>query len=73
LYLPQQVVECIPTEIHPCPPSSADIANWNIFFWMFLFLAFILSMSVCGLCNMELGRDSLLYAKFQTEIIDKRD
>jgi hypothetical protein len=73
LYMPQQVKPCISTPVMTCPPTSAEIADWNIFFWSMFFLMFILGLSLCGLFNMEIGRDSLLYAKFQTEIIDKRD
>lgn len=70
---PFAVLPCISTATTECPPSAADIANWNIFFWSIVLLGGMLGLSLCGLFGMDVGRDSLLYAKFQTEIIDKHD
>ena len=51
----------------PCPPTLGEIERVQLFFWTMVLLIIMLLMSTCCLCNMDIGRDSLLYAKFITE------
>jgi len=51
----------------PCPPTLGEIERVQLFFWTLVILIIMLLMSTCCLCNMDVGRDSLLYAKFITE------
>lgn len=44
------------------PPSSNDIAQYNIILFSSIALVFISYFSVMALVNMDIGKDSLLYS-----------
>lgn len=44
-----------------------DISNYQITLWIALSLILMVLITTCAMCNMNLGRDSLLYATFLTE------
>ncbi|KOO29110.1 hypothetical protein Ctob_006182 [Chrysochromulina tobinii] len=44
------------------PPSSNDIAQYNIILFSSIALVFISYFSVMALVNMDIGNDSLLYS-----------
>ncbi|RLN48163.1 hypothetical protein BBJ29_000294 [Phytophthora kernoviae] len=46
------------------PVSMPDIAEFQIVLWTSVLLGAILLMAILAMCNMDTGRDSLLYAKF---------
>ena len=48
-------------------PSLRAIEEYQIILWTSISLVVMLLSTVCCLCNMPIGRDSLLYAKFQTD------
>jgi len=57
----------------PCPPTGGEIERTQVFFWTLVLLIVMLLASTCALVNMDIGRDSLLYAKFITEHDLKND
>ncbi|TYZ63665.1 hypothetical protein PybrP1_006798 [[Pythium] brassicae (nom. inval.)] len=48
-------------------PSLEQIAEYQIVLWTSVLLAATLLLVVLAMCNMNTGRDSLLYAKFTTD------
>jgi hypothetical protein len=56
-----------PAEENYCPPLIEDISAYQIFLWTSFVLFLILSSAVSCLCNMDVGYDSLLYAKFRAD------
>jgi len=66
---PIAIGECLDytADGEPCPPTLGEIERVQMFFWTMVILIIMLLMSTCCLCNMDIGRDSLLYAKFITE------
>jgi len=66
---PIEIAECVDFDINGelCPPTLGQIERVQLFFWTMVILIIMLIMSTCCLCNMDIGRDSLLYAKFITE------
>lgn len=51
----------------PMPFSGADIVNYQVALWTAIALVAVLFLAVCSMTNMDVGRDSLLYAKFQAD------
>ena len=66
---PIEIADCVlfSKDGEICPPTLGEIERVQLFFWTLVVLILVLSMSVCCLCNMDIGRDSILYAKFITE------
>ena len=65
---------CAMRQIDACVPAChidffalTATAFLQVFFWTAVLLAVMLLLATCALCNMDVGRDSLLYAKFITE------
>ncbi|TDH72523.1 hypothetical protein CCR75_004877 [Bremia lactucae] len=52
--------------------SMADIAEFQIILWTSVLLVAILLMAIMAMANMDVGRDSLLYAKFITDVSDRK-
>ena len=47
--------------------SAAEVVSYQIILWTSVSLALVLLVALCCMCNMPIGRDSMLYAKFQTD------
>jgi hypothetical protein len=60
-------------------PSSTDdstlidIKQFQLNLWTGVFLTLLAFMAIYGVANMDVGRDSLLYAKFQADTSGKND
>lgn len=52
--------------------TMSDIAGFQIALWTSIMLATILLIAACCMCNMPIGKDSLLYAKFQADTTTHR-
>jgi hypothetical protein len=48
-------------------PSMEEIAQYQIILWTSVLLAATLFLTILSLCNLNTGRDSLLFAKFITD------
>ncbi|RLN49361.1 hypothetical protein BBJ28_00000823 [Nothophytophthora sp. Chile5] len=53
------------------PMSMPDIAEYQILLWTSVLLGAVLLLAVLAMCNMDTGRDSLLYAKFIADVNHK--
>lgn len=62
-----------PAQVNYCPPLIDDISAYQIFVWTAVALFLMLYAAVSSLANMDLGYDSLLYAKFQADTHGKTD
>jgi hypothetical protein len=54
--------------------DERQISQYQICLWVGVFFVLLILASVCGIANMDVEPDSLLYAKFQVNTSDgKRD
>ena len=49
------------------PPTSGEIAEYNIILFSAIALVFIFYFSIMALVNMDVGNDSLLYSKSKSD------
>eukprot|EP00937_MAST-01D_sp_MAST-1D-sp2_P006537 g6537.t1 len=50
-----------------CPPSSSDIAGYQVALWTAVGLGTAVLAAACALVNMDVGKDPLLYARFSVD------
>jgi len=53
--------------------TISEIANYNMCAWTGVFLILVLLASIYLLATMDIGRDSLIYAKFQTDLSNAKN
>jgi len=53
--------------------TISEIANYNMCAWTGVFLILVLLTSIYMLATMDIGRDSLIYAKFQTDLSNAKN
>ena len=49
------------------PPTSGEIAEYNIILFSAIAMVFIFYFSIMALVNMDVGNDSLLYSKSKSD------